>query len=211
MTPFLHLVAQDLHDKFGSDYSRIAIVFPNKRAGLFLNEYLLQISGGAPVWAPRYLTISDLFFSLSPEYITNDPIDSALRIVRLFQQATGDASITVERFYGWAERILSDFEDVDKNMADPDALFRNISDLKSFDDTSFLTPEQVKELQKFFGDFDTDHKGVLREKFRLLGRIIFDGHGTCGNPRSWDTELVLERLPFGLDIDQTLFLRIFFR
>lgn len=168
MTPFLHLVAQDLHAKFGSDFSSIAIVFPNKRAGLFMNEYLLEISGGAPVWAPRYMTINDLFFSLSHDRLVNDPIDTTLRIVRLFQQITGDASVTVERFYGWAERILADFEDVDKNMADADALFRNISDLKAFDDASFLTPEQIEELRKFFGEFDADKKSVLREKFQQL-------------------------------------------
>lgn len=168
MTPFLQLVAQDLHAKFDCDFSRIAIVFPNKRAGLFLNEHLLDIAGGAPVWAPRYLTINDLFFSLSTDRLTNDPIDTTLRIVRLFQQITGDASITVERFYGWAERILADFEDVDKNMADADALFRNISDLKAFDNASFLTPEQVEELRKFFADFDPDRKSVLREKFQQL-------------------------------------------
>lgn len=168
MIPFLQLVAQDLHAKFGSNFSRIAIVYPNKRAGLFMNEYLLEISGGAPVWAPRYMTINDLFFSLSPDCSVNDPIDTALRIVRLFRKMTGDASVTVERFYGWAERILADFEDVDKNMADADALFRNISDLKALDDASFLTPEQVEELRKFFRDFDVDQKSVLRQKFRQL-------------------------------------------
>lgn len=168
MTPFLHLVAQDLHTKFGSDFSRLAIVFPNKRAGLFMNEYLLEISGGTPVWAPRYMTINDLFSSLSSDCLVNDTIDTTFRIVRLFQQITGDASVTVERFYGWAERILADFEDVDKNMADADALFRNISDLKAFDDTSFLSPEQVEELRKFFGDFDVDQKSALRQKFQQL-------------------------------------------
>lgn len=168
MTPFLHLVAQDLHTKFGGDYSRIAIVFPNKRAGLFMNEYLLEISGGAPVWAPRYMTINDLFFSLSPDRLANDMIDTTLRIVRLFQQITGDASVTVERFYGWAERILADFDDVDKNMANADTLFRNISELKAFDAPSYLTSEQVEELRKFFGDFDAEQKSILREKFQQL-------------------------------------------
>lgn len=172
MTPFLHLVAQDLHEKFGSDFSRIAIVFPNKRAGLFMNEYLVEISGGAPVWAPRYMTINDLFFSLSPDRIVNDTIDTTLRIVRLFQQITGDASISVERFYGWAERILADFDDVDKNMADAKALFRNISELKAFEDNAFLSPEQVEELRKFFRDFDPDKKSELREKFQQLWEAL---------------------------------------
>lgn len=168
MTPFLYLVAQDLRERFGADLSRMVIVFPNKRAGLFMNEYLLRLSDGAPVWAPRYLTINDLFTSLSEGREVNDPIDSTLRIVRLFQRITGDESVNVERFYGWAERILADFEDVDKNMADATSLFRNVGELKAFDDTSFLSEEQVAELQKFFSDFRPEAKSQLREKFQQL-------------------------------------------
>ena len=40
MKTFLQTVAQDLYSKIGSDLSRTAIVFPNKRASLFFNEYL---------------------------------------------------------------------------------------------------------------------------------------------------------------------------
>ena len=40
MQTFLQLVAQDLHQKIGNDLSRVAIVFPNKRASLFFNEHL---------------------------------------------------------------------------------------------------------------------------------------------------------------------------
>ena len=35
MKTFLQTVAQDLYSKIGSDLSRTAIVFPNKRASLF--------------------------------------------------------------------------------------------------------------------------------------------------------------------------------
>lgn len=174
MHPFLYLVAQDLRERFGTDLSRIVIVFPNKRAGLFLNDYLLSLSGEVPVWAPRYVTINDLFFSLAGGLEVNDPIDTTLRIVRLFKHLTGDDSVNVERFYGWAERILADFDDVDKNMADAGALFRNVSELKAFDDTSFLTEEQVAELQKFFSDFRPDAKSELRDKFRQLWDALGD-------------------------------------
>jgi len=39
MKTFLEFVAQDLIEKYGTDLSRIAVVFPNKRASLFLNEH----------------------------------------------------------------------------------------------------------------------------------------------------------------------------
>ena len=69
---FLSSVASDLLSKFGTDLSRIAVVFPNKRASLFLNDYLAR-QAGQPLWSPTYITISDLFRSHSPLKVA-DPI-----------------------------------------------------------------------------------------------------------------------------------------
>ena len=40
MNAFLKHVAEDLYKKYGNRLADTAIVFPNKRAGLFFNEYL---------------------------------------------------------------------------------------------------------------------------------------------------------------------------
>jgi hypothetical protein len=40
MQSFLQLVAHDLYAKIGNDLSRTVLIFPNKRANLFFNEYL---------------------------------------------------------------------------------------------------------------------------------------------------------------------------
>ncbi len=37
MRSFLEIVARDIITKYGTNLSRIAVVFPNKRASLFLN------------------------------------------------------------------------------------------------------------------------------------------------------------------------------
>ena len=44
MKSFLEYVAEDIVRKYGTDLSRTAVVFPNKRASLFLNEYLCSAS-----------------------------------------------------------------------------------------------------------------------------------------------------------------------
>lgn len=178
--PFLQLVAEDLADKLGNDFSRTVIVFPNKRAGLFLNEYLMQISDGQPVWAPRYMSIKELFRSFAPDLDINDTIDTTLRIVSLFRKMT-KRDVTVDWFYGWAERILADFDDVDKSMADARQLFQNVNDWKAFDDTSFLSDEQVKELQKFFAEFDPERKSELRENYRQLWDVLYDMYVTLNS------------------------------
>ena len=60
MKTFLEYVAGDIVSKHGTNLADTVIVFPNKRASLFLNEYLVR-AAGKPVWSPVYTTISDLF------------------------------------------------------------------------------------------------------------------------------------------------------
>ena len=50
---FLEYVAEDLLKKFGTDLLRVTLVFPNKRASLFLNEHLARMADG-PLWSPVY-------------------------------------------------------------------------------------------------------------------------------------------------------------
>lgn len=54
MIPFLQLVANDLYQKFGNELHQITLIFPNKRAGLFFNEYLAACSD-QPIWAPHQI------------------------------------------------------------------------------------------------------------------------------------------------------------
>ena len=60
MKSFLEIVASDIICRYGTQLNRIAVVFPNKRASLFLNDALARIAQ-MPIWSPAYITISDLF------------------------------------------------------------------------------------------------------------------------------------------------------
>lgn len=169
MTPFLTLVARDLLHRFGRDLSRVAVVFPNKRASLFLNDYLAAESN-QPVWAPAYRTISELFRSLSPLRVA-DPIEAVCRLHRTYCEATGSDD-TLDFFYGWGERLLADFDDVDKNMADTERLFRNLRDIKALDAADLLSEEQEHVLQDFFHDFSLAKNSEVKQKFLSLWEAL---------------------------------------
>ena len=51
MDTFLKQVAHDLYTKTNGDFAHLAVVFPNKRASLFFNEYLAQ-EADRPIWSP---------------------------------------------------------------------------------------------------------------------------------------------------------------
>ena len=152
MKTFLEYVAIDLIDRFGTDLSKVAVVFPNKRASLFLNEYIAQYAG-KPVWSPAYITISDLFRSQS-QLVVADPIKLVCDLYKTYVEVT-KSDESLDHFYGWGQVMLADFDDIDKNMAEADKVFCNMRDLHELDDVSYLTPEQVELIRKFFSNFNS--------------------------------------------------------
>lgn len=165
MKSFLTYIAEDLIRKYGYDLSDIAIVFPNKRASLFLNESLARLVA-KPIWSPKYITISDLFRQYC-DLKVGDPIKLVCNLHKVFVQCTG-IDETLDHFYGWGQLLISDFDDIDKNMADADKLFANLKDIHELDDISYLTDEQKRMIQKFFSNFSEDHNSELKKRFLQL-------------------------------------------
>ena len=165
MKSFLEHVAEDLLSRYGTNLSRLAVVFPNKRASLFLNEHLARLAG-KPIWSPSYITISDLFRSHSSLQVA-DPILLVCELYRVFTACTG-IDETLDHFYGWGQLLLSDFDDLDKNMAPADKVLANLRDIHELDDTSYLTPEQREMIKRFFSNFSEEHNSELKERFLRL-------------------------------------------
>ena len=163
MESFLKLVATDLYNRTQGDLAHTAVVFPNKRAGLFFNEHLAEQSD-TPIWSPTYVSISELFRSLST-WEVGDPVKLVCELYKVFLHET-QSKETLDDFYFWGEMLISDFDDADKNMVDTDNLFTNLQDLKNImDDYTFLNNEQEEAIQQFFQNFSIEHRTVLKERF----------------------------------------------
>ena len=166
MQTFLQLVAHDLYSKIGNDLSRTVLVFPNKRAHLFFNEYLAGESE-QPIWSPAAMSISDLFQKLSVQK-SGDPIRLVCELYKVFKEET-ESQETLDDFYFWGELLISDFDDVDKNLVDANKLFSNLQDLKNLmDDYDFLDQEQEEAIQQFFRNFSIEQRTALKDKFISL-------------------------------------------
>lgn len=182
MIPFLQLVADDLYQKLGGNFQDTCIIFPNKRASLFFNQYLWENAEGQTMWTPEYTTISELFTSLS-EYTIGDPIYLVVRLWEVYQSKIQPPH-TFDQLYSLMEMMLSDFQDIDNNMVDPSRLFLNMADLKENTDFSFLEEEQRKAIEQFFGMFFNTDNGQqttdtpLKSKFMALWNRLTDIYET---------------------------------
>jgi len=170
MESFLKLVAADLYKHTEGNLAHTAVVFPNKRAGLFFNEYLAQESE-SPIWSPTYVSISELFRSLSP-WEVGDPVKLVCELYKIFRRET-QSTETLDDFYFWGEMLISDFDDADKNKVDTDKLFSNLQDLRNImDDYTFIDDEQEEAIRQFFQNFSIERRTALKERFISLWDVL---------------------------------------
>lgn len=176
MIPFLQLVAEHLTAQYGSELSKLTVVFPNNRARLFFSNYLVR-SVDKPIWSPSYTTIQDLFASCTDLQVADD-IKLVCDLFKAYSNSIdwGELGVepeTMDAFYFWGEVILSDFEDVDNNLVSANLLFQNLSDLaKMEDDFSFLSEEQIESIRHFFHNFSVVEKSKLKKKFIALWNAL---------------------------------------
>ena len=180
MLPFLQAVAQDIYRQFGDDLSRTAVVFPGKRAGLWLDRYLYECAGH-PLWSPAYVSLDELFGSLSA-LKKESPIRAVCLLHEIFGRLTGSTE-TLDDFYYWGELMLADFDDIDKNLVEATRLFINLADIKDVENQfDYLTPEQRELLGRFFAGLRNDTEQTeLKRRFIKLWQVMGDIYNELHN------------------------------
>lgn len=148
MKPFLKQIAEAYLTADSDRLMDYCFVFPNKRSGVFFRNYLVELSAGKPLILPKIMTIGELMSSLSP-------LAEASRLDRLFLLYEEYSKLSEEiadfdKFLFWGEMIMSDFDDIDLNLADAAKLFVN---LKRYREVTayYLTPEQEEILSRYWG------------------------------------------------------------
>ena len=160
---FLDTVATGLYNRYGEGLSGLCLVFPNRRAHLFFAQSLSRILK-KPLWQPAYKSIEELLKETSPWRVA----DNFALLVELYAVYCAERRTDepFDRFYYWGETMLYDFDQIDKSMVNAAALFTNLRERKALEgDFSFLTPEQVAHIQKFWSHFSEKNESRLQEAF----------------------------------------------
>lgn len=163
MTSFLEHIAEDIIRKHGTDLSDITIVFPNKRASLFLNE-IFTSKTDKPIWSPRYVTISELFRQQT-DIVVADPLKLVCEVFKAYSAYHPAADLTLDKFFGWGQLLIADFDDIDKNMADADAVFSNVTAFHELEATIEFSPDQKAAIERFFNIIVDGNNSELKGNF----------------------------------------------
>lgn len=176
MNTFLSEVADQLLEKYGDQLGECTVVFPNRRAGLFLKKHLSQ-KIKKPVWSPEVKSLEDFLFQYSAIKKT-DTLSLVFELFEAFKKHQPESE-GFESFYFWGEMLLRDFEEVDHYLVNPKQLFHHIkSDRQIAEDFYFLDPEQEKIIQKFWQEFfPTASK--TQEQFVDTWKILAPVYESC--------------------------------
>nr|WP_319398445.1 Fe-S cluster assembly protein IscX [uncultured Carboxylicivirga sp.] len=172
MTPgFLNSIASYYYEK--TDLSKYCFVFPSQRAGIFFTNYLRQLVKD-PTWAPKIITVNDLFASLSSSIIA-DNITLLFTLHKVYIKVTGK-EVSFEEFLPWGEMLLNDFDDIDKYLVSVEQLFSNLVSLKELDDDySHLSEQQLEAIQSFWSAFEqkkrSEHQDYFLEAWKQIPKV----------------------------------------
>lgn len=162
MPKFLARVAKEIVDS-GHDLRKLAVVFPNRRAGAFFKRELGR-STEDPIWVPRVLSIEDFVL----ENLNLKLADNLSMILRLYRSYTETKTGSIESFQDfsrWGSILLSDFNEIDNQLVDTRQLFSYIADAERIRHWD-LDPEkeQTPLMQNYFALWENLYS--LYEHFR---------------------------------------------
>ncbi|WP_051292614.1 PD-(D/E)XK nuclease family protein [Olivibacter sitiensis] len=174
MLPFLKEVSQDIIKRYERQLDRVAIVFNNKRPEVYLRKYLAQDAGKA-IWSPSFFTIQEFIAAASP----TEPADDLSQFFALLHEyngimaSLGREESSPDRFYPLAETILSDFAQIDYEMAHVDEVYSQLYDIALFQQQfPHFSEEQMAVMQQFWSSFNSERQHYIQERFLELWQIL---------------------------------------
>jgi len=157
--------------KQNNDYNKdLKIVFPNRRSIVFFTE-AFRNNAKNTMWMPELVTISDFVSSYS-NLVSASDISLLFELYNTYIKHSNSKE-SFDQFFNWGEILLKDFDDIDKYLVNPNAVFTNVKDLKELDSThSFLTDEQIEVLKRFFKNFTESETTVLKKSFMEVWQVM---------------------------------------
>jgi CRISPR/Cas system-associated exonuclease Cas4 (RecB family) len=169
---FLERIADSLKAEFGNTLNRHCLVFPGRRAGLYLLRHLSE-GLSKPIWAPGIYTINDLFRS----YSSLQPAGTEVLLFELYSVYSGLSRNheSFDDFYFWGDMLISDFDDADKYLVNAEKLFANIRDLKDIDrQFGGLDEKQQEIIRRFWVNFEPAKPTREKSGFINIWSALFE-------------------------------------
>ncbi len=177
MNTFIQDLSQKLYQQYGDKISNVELIFPNKRAGFYFREALLNVID-KPLVAPTVLSLEE-FISRQSRLLTSDVVDLIFQLHEVFVEVRGTEE-AIEDFYFWGEMLLKDFEEIDQFMVDPTKIFKVIRSQKELDETFYYLDEEHKRIINSFWKnfFELEAEATPQDAFVRTWEILLPVYET---------------------------------
>ena len=131
MNTFLKKTAQHLIDNYPNNLSEICIVLPNKRAGLFLKQYLSELIT-KPIWLPEIIGTEELIEQLSDVGVI-DNVEQLFELYSVYKENTLKDAEPFDEFSKWGQILLHDFNEIDRYLVPTSGFFKHINEARAIE------------------------------------------------------------------------------
>lgn len=131
MESFLGHVADHIIRNHGDKPDRLTVVFPNKRAGLFLKKELASRLTKTS-WLPHITTIEEAISDWTGINLA-DPLKLRFDLMEIHLELHTDNNINMVDFGTWAEQFMRDFDEIDHYLVDAAKLFDYLTEAKAIE------------------------------------------------------------------------------
>jgi hypothetical protein len=173
LNTFLSTVARDLLDSFGSDLSRVLLLFPNRRSASVFHDELSRLIKQA-LWSPESFSINDWIRSLSSFDLANE-LDQSIQLYLILKNNWSKIG-SYNEFSSWGDMLIRDFEELDKYLLDPEEVYSFLSDEKEIEARfSTLESDEIRHLQNFWSSI-RDNPSLLQQDWLGLWNVLGLSH-----------------------------------
>ncbi|MBO4741574.1 MAG: hypothetical protein J5605_08060, partial [Bacteroidales bacterium] len=170
MNYFLQDIAEKIIQNPCYQSDKSIIVFPNRRAGIFLRKYLK--TSDKTFFMPQIMGMDDFVSQTSGMGIVKNEflLFELFRIHKEISKTTNnDKYQTFEDFIPFADMLLKDFSDVDLHLADAKQIFTLLYNEKQIGEWDISNPDQLSEFQqKYLAFYESlyDYYTKLQERLK---------------------------------------------
>ncbi len=172
MKSFLSETSADILARHKEHMHRLCLIFPNKRNIHYFKKYYAAQYPKAHK-APRLTDISGFIAEITG--LQNaDKLTLLLELFEVFKASDPEFKThTFEHFYRIGEIILSDFNEIDSWLVNPELIFKNIRNVKEIESYyDFLSEEQKDLLKQFWSNYAKEKSSREINKFLQLWNLL---------------------------------------
>jgi len=147
---FLEKLANDLWIGQKENFDKLYVILPSRRARIFFIEAFKKIADGSS-WLPTIKSMEDFISEISALQ-SADELELIFEFYEAYKALEGDKADSLEEFMGWGSILLYDFNEIDRNLIDPDVLFGYLTEQKAAENWN-LGREELTDYQQKYLDF----------------------------------------------------------